>query len=682
MEGHRSGALDDVTKLYGFLWRSAAAALLAGGCAAPGTPLAFDTPGGEAWTFEKVIQGAVPPGACDTIAIASPLATVIARPDGGRFIARVPLAGGDNRVSAECRKGDRRVGGIAEQHWLVRIEDRPRAALRTLVTSAGLLLDAGATTLAPARPAPIVSYDWQARAGNPSALAGLPAHGKRIVLPLPDGKGGAGKDGAYYVTLRVTDAAGRSDESTAVFRMRGGRFEAVDLARDHPAWADTGVVYGVAPFFFGPRGFDDVTERLDDLAALGVTILWLSPVTESPDGDFGYAVTDHFRVRSRFGGEAALHRLIETAHARGLKVIIDFVTNHASDENAYFADAEAHGRGSPYFSFFARTDDGDPAHYFDWKNLENLNYDNPEVQRLMIAASSYWVRRFDVDGFRVDAAWGPRRRAAEFWPRWRAELKRIKPDLLLLAEASAHDPYYVRHGFDAAYDWTGNLGDWAWQKAFDDEAHTAPRLRAAITATTPSRNGLVLRFLDNNDTGERFIARYGLARTRVAAAMLLTLPGLPALYTGDEVGAAFQPYSLGPPISWGDPNGLRAWYARLLFLRRTYPALHGRSIRMLDVAPGDQVLAYIRPAADARNSVLVLLNYGAKPARVALPAPEAGPFRPGARLVGLLDGDGIRLDGRRPSIRLAGYGVRILRVDRRASDSNAGKADPLSAPGR
>src|SRR5205807_7549030 len=83
--------------------------------------------------------------------------------------------------------------------------------------------------------------------------------------------------------------------------------------------------------------------------------------------------------------------------------------------------------------------------------------DNPEVQRLIIEASAYWVRAFDIDGFRVDAAGGPRERASEFWPRWRAELKRIKPDLLLLAEASARDHYYVGHGFDAAYDWTRSL---------------------------------------------------------------------------------------------------------------------------------------------------------------------------------------------------------------------------------
>ena len=122
-----------------------------------------------------------------------------------------------------------------------------------------------------------------------------------------------------------------------------------------------------------------------------------------------------------------------------------------------------------------------------------------------------------MDGFRIDAAWGPRRRAPAFWPRWRTALKRINPDLLLLlAEASARDPYYGRHGFDAAYDWTDKLGEWAWREAFEDEAATAQRPRAAIEGS--DSRSLVFRFLDNNNTGPRFLSRYGLGRTRVAAA--------------------------------------------------------------------------------------------------------------------------------------------------------------------
>jgi glycosidase len=107
-------------------------------------------------------------------------------------------------------------------------------------------------------------------------------------------------------------------------------------------------------------------------------------------------------------------------------VILDFVPNHMSDQHAYFADTVNKSRASSYFDFFARAPNGAAQHYFDWRNLENLNYANPEVQRLIVEAFLYWIREFDVDGFRVDVAWGPRKLAPEFWPRWRAELKRMR----------------------------------------------------------------------------------------------------------------------------------------------------------------------------------------------------------------------------------------------------------------
>jgi cyclomaltodextrinase len=480
----------------------------------------------------------------------------------------------------------------------------------------------------------------------------LPAQGKNVVLPVPK------KDGEYYVTMRATDAWGRADEGTTAFRVRDGRVEITDLARDHPTWIEGAVVYGVVPFFFGPRGLADVTARLDDLAALGIDVLWLSPITRSASGDFGYAVTDYFRVRPDFGTGQDLRDLIAAAHARGMRVIMDFVPNHLSAEHGYYADSATRDRGSPYFNFFARDEDEQTAHYFDWQNLKNLDYDNPEVQRMMIEAFAHWVRELDVDGFRVDVAWGPRQRAPEFWPRWRAELKRIKPDLLLLAEASTRDPYYVTHGFDAAYDWTDKLGEWAWRDAFDDERHTAEKLRRAIMAQVPYGQSLTFRFLNNNDTGPRFVTRYGPARARVASAMLLTLPGLPSLYTGDDVGAEFEPYSEGPPLVWQDRAGWRDLYGRLIELRRQYPALRSNGLQMLDVAPRDRVLAYRRPARDSGDAIIVLLNYGEQPVRVVLPRSA---LPPGKRLTDLLDGTVLALQGAR-GIPIPGYGVRIFRV--------------------
>jgi glycosidase len=100
-----------------------------------------------------------------------------------------------------------------------------------------------------------------------------------------------------------------------------------------------------------------------------------------------------------------------------MRVMMDFVPDHVSEQHAYFTDTIAHAGASPYFNFFARGQDGNAQHYFDWSNLKNLNYGNPEVQRLVIEAFAHWIREFDIDGFRVDAAWGPRQRAPDFWPR-------------------------------------------------------------------------------------------------------------------------------------------------------------------------------------------------------------------------------------------------------------------------
>ena len=107
-------------------------------------------------------------------------------------------------------------------------------------------------------------------------------------------------------------------------------------------------------------------------------------------------------------------------------MLLDFVPNHTSDQHPWFVDAQANGPASVYWDYYDRDADGQPTHYFDWTNLPNLNYSNPEVERFMLEAFSYWVREFGVDGFRTDACWGVKERKPDFWPKWRRELKRIK----------------------------------------------------------------------------------------------------------------------------------------------------------------------------------------------------------------------------------------------------------------
>jgi glycosidase len=195
-------------------------------------------------------------------------------------------------------------------------------------------------------------------------------------------------------------------------------------------------------------------------------------------------------------------------------------------------------------------------------------------------------------------------------------LKRIDPDLLLIAEASALDSYYFRHGFDAAYDWTEKLGEWAWNAPFASPTPDLSKLRAALLKSSRdlAEPGLVLRFLNNNDTGPRFITLHGAARARVAATMLLTLPGLPLIYNGDEVGAEFLPYE-EQPLSWQDRHGLVAHYTKLVQLRKEVAALSSPDLELIATNRDDAVLAYIRRPNGSAGScyesgdALVLLNF-------------------------------------------------------------------------
>ena len=146
------------------------------------------------------------------------------------------------------------------------------------------------------------------------------------------------------------------------------------------------------------------------------------------------------------------------------------------------------------------------------------------------------------------------------------------------------------------------------------------RLREALTNDGKGypQGTLLLRFLDNNDTGERFITRYGVGETRAAIELLFTLPGIPLIYDGDEVGAAFQPYDQGPPITWRDPDGLTPLYARMSRERRSVPALIAPGLRLLSTDHDGTVLAYCRPGSRGERPALIAINFSRASVRVRL----------------------------------------------------------------
>jgi glycosidase len=581
----------------------------------------------DAWAWVKQVKVDVSEGECERVIVRVNGKEFEARQEDNSFTTEVRVSEGENQVNAVCTQVG---GGEVSSDPLVytgRLRQVPTAVIEIVLEDERIVFDASQSTPVEGPESALVEYLWTARESNSATLqlsdgplsAGY--NSKSISIALPT------KDGEYYLSLRVSDEAGREDTSTTYFVVENGKARIPDYDHENPAWLETAVVYGVVPFLFGSPAFQAIGTRLDDLADLGVNAIWLGPINLHPVDDYGYAVEDYFRLDPAYGTEEDFRALVQAAHQRGIRVLMDFVPNHTSNTHPYFLDAQERGRESNYWDFYDRDETGNYTHYFDWTNLPNLNYDNPEVRQMMIEAFSYWVRQFDVDGFRVDVVWGIRERYPEFWPKWRRALKRIKPDLMLLAEATAREPYYFENGFDVAYDWTYQPGGWAWDVVWD--AYKYRLLAYNLTDALTNRpegfdpDAVIFRFLNNNDTGERFITRHGEGVTRVATALLLTLPGIPCLYIGDEYGLEFEPYQQQEPLLFEEKfPGLREYHKKLIALRKSIPSLHSRLFSLITPdAVRQTVFSYIRYDETSGTPVLVLLNFSEEPAEFAFDIP-------------------------------------------------------------
>jgi glycosidase len=624
----------------------------------------FDQRGGDSFAWRQQVSGTA---GCAEVALlvnGNPVPGADRVPvRDGRFSAAVPLAEDRNDVVARCGAG----GGdeMVPLTFTGRLKARPTARVQVSVDGDTVTLDGGGSEAAEPDGAEVVRWSWSPDPAHPARLtttAGRPfrgqAAGERLQLRAP------AADGEYYARLTVTDAEGRADTATTYFVVEDAKARPVDMAKEHPRWIDSAVIYAPVPALWGDDGPAAVERRLQYLKDLGVDALWLwPPASERAPGE-EYAITDYFRLDPSWGPPAAFDSMVAAAHRLGIRVLVDIVPNHLSVESPWFKDAQANGKASHYWRFFDRDAGGQPTHYFDWTHLPNLDYDNPEVRRMIIEAFAHWVRERGIDGFRVDAAWGVQERRPGFWPELRRELKRIDPDLLLLAEGSATDPYFFSHGFDVAYDWTDEPGQWAWGSVWEFPQEIQPLLAAAVTNEPEgyAKDAIVLRFLNNNDTDIRFVDQHGPAFTRVAATLQFTVPGLPAMFAGDEVGASYQPYANLAPITWKDRHGLRPFYRRLAALKHTVPALNTSKVEVLASDPGDS-FAYLRPAPPGGRPVLVVLNFGARAAVELTRTPALDAALAGrASVRDLLDDKPVRLEAgaRTVTVRMAAESAHVL----------------------
>lgn len=380
-----------------------------------------------------------------------------------------------------------------------------------------------------------------------------------------------------------------------------------ESARPTREWVRDGVVYEIYPRAFSQQGnFNGITSRLDNLKELGVTILWLMPIhpigQEKKKGSIGspYAVRDYYGINPDYGTKADFQRLISEAHRRGMKVIIDIVANHTSWDSVLMKHPE----------FYKRDASGKITYPYDWFDIAALNYNSKELRVYMTDVLKYWIREFDLDGFRCDVAGEV---PTDFWENARIELERIKPDIFMLAEA--HKAELLVKAFDADYSWPLHS---ALTEVLQGRK-PAYEIRAAWEAETKAwpRNSLHLRFSDNHDE-RRAIARFGERATLAASALTFTLDGVPLLYNGMEVGdttesgapALFEKLPIFWPIAERRPEFPR-FYKQIMALRRESTAARRGSLEWLPNSDESRVLTYLRRAKN--EELLVAINLSSKP---------------------------------------------------------------------
>jgi glycosidase len=392
------------------------------------------------------------------------------------------------------------------------------------------------------------------------------------------------------------------------------------VARHSPDWLRDGVIYEINTRAFSVSGdFRGVIEQLPRLKDLGVNILWLMPIhpvgRERSKGTYGspYAVRDYFAINPDYGTADDLHRLVSEAHRAGFKVTIDIVANHTAWDSVMM-------KTPAFYKHDASGKIISPVP--DWADVAALDYSNPELRAYMTRMLVYWIREFDLDGFRCDVAGMV---PTDFWEQARAEIDKVKPDIMMLAEW--HSPDLLQKAFDLDYSWPlhSKLTD-----VFENGA-PASELKAEWDEERRiyPRGALHLRFSDNHDE-KRAIVRFGERGALAASALMFTLDGVPMLYNGMEVGdttesgapALFEKLPVFWQIAERRPE-FGEFYRMMIPLRRGHVALRQGATEWVTNSEPDRIASYLRRGDG--EEFLVAINCSNRPfnGRVSI-APQGG----------------------------------------------------------
>jgi alpha-amylase len=437
----------------------------------------------------------------------------------------------------------------------------------------------------------------------------------------------------------------------------------------------------------GIGDLNGVTEKLDYLEKLGVEGIWLMPVNASPSYH-GYDVTDYYGIHPDYGTIDDMKKLLDEAEKRDIRVLMDLVVNHTSVQHPWFKESAASADNTKR-SWYVWADEKanlsaisaasggkawhakNGSHYLGafWDGMPDLNLANAEVQQEMLNIGTYWLK-LGVDGFRLDAAKhiyedlqsdakNPEtsKRNVAWWQMFRAEMEKTNPEVTLVGEVwdgpAVVAPYFDKamssaFNFELAKNILSIVGK-------ESPANLAFKLERIYAFYQKSSGGSFTDsiFLANHDQNRVMSVLNGNAeRARMAASILLTLPGNPFLYYGEEIGmtGAKPDEYIREPMRWTDDpaakgntswmrpkhnkadalsvesafkddNSLLKHYERLIDYRKSDPALHRGGIAAIEVHKALE--SFVRVTVDGDAS-LVLHNVSGTDATADLSATEGG----------------------------------------------------------
>ena len=416
--------------------------------------------------------------------------------------------------------------------------------------------------------------------------------------------------------------------------------------RKSPDWLRSAVVYEIFPRNFSPAGdLNAITARLDELNDLGVNVLWLMPIHPIGEklrkGTLGspFAVRDFYAINPDYGTTNDFKRLVEEAHKRNMKVVMDIVAGQTSWDSVLMEHPE----------FYLKDTNGtivppDPG----WTDVAALNYANPEVRHYMIDVMKYWLKDYGVDGFRCDVAPTV---PVDFWEDARPELEKVNPQFVILADAGAK-PALLTKAFDVDSSWSLFR---TLDRVMDGEVPAYfVKQSCEFTYQQFPKGALHLRISDIHEQ-PRAVARYGVNGALATQVLMLMLDGVPLFYNGMEVGDATE--STDPalfekvPVLWhsaGRPP-LRDIYRDLIKLRKQYPVFSNGEVVWLENTALGEVVSFMR--RDANDEFLVLINLSSRPVNGSVEVPNAESFEPVK-----ISGVSSQGDTRLPDYKLSGYG--------------------------